>query len=115
MSAKNDHAHGPNVKLYLLVFGTLMFLTFVTVAVSHVQLAHPWNIVVGLIIASIKAGLVAAFFMHLKGEHKFIYWVLGVTVVTAAIFVLPIIDSVATADRRLAEPAPAEAEHAHVP
>jgi len=111
-----DHAsHGPNVKLYMLVFGALMVLTVVTVAVSHVQLEHPWNIVIGLIIATIKAGLVAAIFMHLKGEHKFIYWVLGTTLLAAALFVLPFIDSVATSDRRIAPPPAKPGHEAHVP
>ena len=112
---KEHASHGPNVKLYMLVFGALMVLTIVTVAISYVNFPHPWNYVVGLVIATVKAGLVAAIFMHLKGEHKFIYWVLATTLLAAALFVLPFIDSVATSDRRIEPPAPAKAEHGHVP
>lgn len=113
-----DHAqtsHGPNVKLYLIVFVALMILTVLTVAVSHVQLPHPWNIVIGLIIATIKASLVAAIFMHLKGENKFIYWVLGTTFLAAALFVLPLIDSIATSSRRIAPPPARPGTEVNVP
>ena len=116
-TSQAHESHGPDVKLYMLVFGALAVLTVVTVLVSKFQLEHPWNIVVGLLIATIKAGLVAAVFMHLKGEHKFIYWVLGTTFLAAALFVLPFIDSIATANRRIAAPVTSEGkvEHANVP
>lgn len=77
-----DHAHEehrPDVKLYLKVFGALLILTVVTVGVSYIQLPHVAAITVGLAIAAIKAGLVAAFFMHLKGERALIYGLLGLT------------------------------------
>lgn len=64
---------------YLLVFGTLAILTVITVAVSYLKVSHTMAIVIALIIASIKASLVAAFFMHLISERRFIYAVLGLT------------------------------------
>ena len=51
-----------------------MVLTIITVAVGYVHLAIPLAVTVALIIATIKASLVATFFMHLKGEKKVIYY-----------------------------------------
>ena len=56
------HAH-PSVGLYLAVFGALMVLTAITVAVAFVNLGVLNNIV-ALSIAGIKTTLVVLFFMH---------------------------------------------------
>ena len=64
---------------YWTVFGALMILTIVTVAVSNLKLAAFLAVALALIIATTKGGLVAAYFMHLVGEHKLIYWVLLLT------------------------------------
>lgn len=86
--------HAPNIKLYLTIFGALMFLSVVTVAVSYLHLPVAGAVLVALIIASIKAGLVAAYFMHLKGEKVLIYGLLGLSVVLViALYVIPIADS----------------------
>lgn len=53
------------------VLASLIFLTVITVAVSRVDFGS-WNIVIALLIASIKAGIVGSFFMHLKFEGKII-------------------------------------------
>lgn len=80
------HGHGHHdvskeVRKYLLVFGALIIGTILTVAVSYVELHPHWkNIAIGLVIATVKAGLVAAFFMHLIDERKLVYGVLGATV-----------------------------------
>lgn len=64
--------HRPNVKLYMAIFAALLFFTGLTVAVSKLHLPRPQAIALGLFIATIKAGLVAAVFMHLWGEKKLI-------------------------------------------
>lgn len=78
----------PNIKLYLAIFATLMLLTGLTVLVSYWHLPPAAAIFVGVAIASIKAGLVVAFFMHLKGEHKLIYYFLGILAFTMIGFLL---------------------------
>jgi cytochrome c oxidase subunit 4 len=70
-----------HVRTYLVIFGTLLFLTVVTVAVSYLHLAVALAITVALGIASIKAFLVAGYFMHLLSERKLIYATLILTVV----------------------------------
>jgi len=86
--------HQHVVKSYLLVFAALAVLTCVTVAVSYLHLPVVRAVIVGLAIAVFKAGLVAAYFMHLKGEKMLIYGVLGVTAVFLAFLIaIPIVDT----------------------
>ena len=68
------------VKVYILVFVTLMALTVVTVAISRQHLPVAAAVTVALVVATIKGSLVACYFMHLISEKKLIYWVLGFTV-----------------------------------
>jgi cytochrome c oxidase subunit 4 len=74
-----------HVKVYMMVFGALAFLTVVTVAVSYLDLAVRPAIALALVIATVKASLVALFFMHLKGEKRSIMWTL---ILTAIFFVV---------------------------
>jgi cytochrome c oxidase subunit IV len=73
------HDVASQVRGYLMVFGTLLVLTLVTVAVSYLQLPEVETVVVALIIATAKASLVAMFFMHLKGERPWVTWTLALT------------------------------------
>ena len=70
---------------YYVVFVALICLTAITVGVSYLKLGRPLAITVALIIAAVKAGLVAAVFMHLIDEKKVIYAVL---ILTALFFLL---------------------------
>src|SRR5689334_3805623 len=69
-----------HVGVYYKVFGALLVLTGITVAVSYLHLATREAVFVALVIATIKASLVAMFFMHLNHERKLIYYVLMLTV-----------------------------------
>jgi cytochrome c oxidase subunit 4 len=78
----DPHAHDiqQSVKRYLFVFYALLFGTAVTVAASYIPFGHrSINIAVALFIASVKAFLVAGYFMHLISEKKMIYSVLAFT------------------------------------
>lgn len=90
-----DHASHADidrqVRTYILVFVSLMALTIVTVAISRFHLPVPAAITVALIVAMVKGGLVASYFMHLISERKLIYWVLGFTVAFFfAVLLLPL-------------------------
>ncbi|MEW6160618.1 MAG: cytochrome C oxidase subunit IV family protein [Verrucomicrobiota bacterium] len=68
------------VRRYLLVFGALLVGTILTVWASYIHFGSTKiNVTVALIIATVKAFLVAGFFMHLISERKMIYAVLGAT------------------------------------
>ena len=72
-----------------MVFATLAVLTIVTVAVAYLHLSIVPALIVALFIASVKGGLVAAYFMHLVSEKKVIYLILILTVVFfASMFII---------------------------
>jgi len=79
--ASDAHDIQAHVKIYMMVFGALAILTIVTVAVSYLHMPVGPAITVALLIASIKASLVALFFMHLKGEVRAVMWTLMLTAV----------------------------------
>jgi cytochrome c oxidase subunit 4 len=59
------------VRIYVTVFVVLLVLTATTTAVSAIDLG-PWNTVVALAIAVVKATLVVLFFMHVKYSPRLI-------------------------------------------
>ena len=76
------HAHdvSKHVKVYITVFIALLVGTVLTVGMYYVHIPSvAWTIVIALSIATIKAFLVAGFFMHLISEKKTIYAVLAAT------------------------------------
>ena len=64
-SRRSGHEHVTPLSVYLGIFGALMVLTAVTVAVAFVDLGS-LNILVALGVAVFKASLVVLYFMHLK-------------------------------------------------
>lgn len=75
----HDYDISKHIRGYLIIGGTLLIGTVLTVLASYVDLGHHWNIVLALVIATVKASLVALFFMHLISERKMIYIVLAFT------------------------------------
>ncbi len=68
-----------HVKVYLLVFSSLAILTVVTVGVSYLEISFEPALLIALVIATVKASLVALYFMHLVSERQVILWVLLVS------------------------------------
>ena len=75
-----SHDIQKHLKVYIGVFVALLVGTAITVLASLIDLGHAGNVTLALIIAVIKAGLVAAFFMHLSAEKRPIYSILIATV-----------------------------------
>jgi caa(3)-type oxidase subunit IV len=100
-----------SIRTYGIVGGLLLAFTVITVAVNQLHLAVPLAITVALIIATTKGSMVAAIFMHLSHEKKWIYGALILTVVFfVVLMILPglsIADGIGTSTQR-----PAAAEHA---
>jgi len=69
-----------HVRTYLFVFGGLLVLTLVTVAVKYLHLPVLPAIMVALAIAIVKGSLVACYFMHLISERKLILLLMLATV-----------------------------------
>ena len=78
----SDHSDdiSKHIRGYLIIGATLILGTILTVLASYVDLGHHWNIVLALVIATVKASLVALYFMHLISEKQMIYTVLSFTV-----------------------------------
>ncbi len=68
--SSQPHSH---LKELTLTFAALIVLTIVTVKIAKLDFGGvAINISIAMLIASIKAGLVALYFMHLKWEEKLI-------------------------------------------
>ncbi len=65
-----------HVKVYVMVFAALAVLTIVTVAISYLRLPTGYAIAIAMVVATVKASLVALYFMHLISEEKVILWLL---------------------------------------
>lgn len=85
--------HIISIKFYVTIGVTLLVLTAVTVAAAFVNLG-PFNSVVALTIATIKALLVVLFFMHVKytGER------MTKVVIVAGVFFLLLLLGLSLAD-----------------
>ena len=64
------HVHIASTRFYVGIFLALIFFTFATVKVSYYDFGSA-NIVIALLVATTKATLVAAFFMHLRHDKLF--------------------------------------------
>ena len=63
--------HTVSKNIYFAIFGALLLLTATTVGVSLIDLG-PFNTIVALVIAAIKATLVVLFFMHVRYSPRMI-------------------------------------------
>jgi caa(3)-type oxidase subunit IV len=62
--------HIASLQTYVAVFGSLLFFTALTYAVSFADLG-PFALLIAMMVACVKVFLVATFFMHLKYDEKF--------------------------------------------
>jgi cytochrome c oxidase subunit IV len=62
-----DHIVSP--RIYILVGATLLVFTGITVLASFFDMG-PWNPIVALFIACVKATIVVLFFMHVKYSSR---------------------------------------------
>jgi cytochrome c oxidase subunit 4 len=76
----------PRLRLYFGVWAALMVLLVSTVGSSFVPLGG-WNTAINLVIAALKALLVAVFFMHLRDSSPLVRLVALVGVVWLCILV----------------------------
>ena len=79
--------HVVSVRLLVTVFLTLVLLTLLTVLLAGIP-SGPWEIWISLGIASLKAALVAAYFMHLRFDNPFNTVILLSTIGFVALFLI---------------------------
>ncbi len=91
MDAANVEVVRKQVRAYIVVFISLMALTIITVTISYLRLEVRAAITIALLVATVKASLVASYFMHLISERKVIYATLCLTAVfLLALLFLPV-------------------------
>src|SRR5713226_6264947 len=102
------------VRGYMMVGAALLVFTAITVAANQLHFAVPVAITVALVIATMKGSMVAAVFMHLSHEKK---WIYGALLLTVAFFIflmlVPLLTISDTIGRRLV--APGVASHGDMP
>lgn len=88
---EKEHIVKPPV--YIGVAVALWILTFITVWAAGIDLGKVMNTVIALSIASLKASLVALFFMHLKYESKLLWFMIAIPLLLLVILLaLPLVD-----------------------
>lgn len=77
-----DHQHVSSIPQLLAVWVALLFFTFLTVAVTWIDMGA-MAVWVAVLVAAIKVSIVALFYMHLKYENQFF----GQILLTSVFFV----------------------------
>jgi cytochrome c oxidase subunit 4 len=78
-ASEEVHAHIATWQFYVGILVALLFLTFLTVSAARFNIdgffgsprANTLNLAAAVLIATMKAGIVAAFFMHLRHDKLF--------------------------------------------
>ena len=93
-SSHDSLGHVADARVLLAVFASLIVLTAITVAVSYFNFGL-FNLLVAMSIATVKAVLVALWFMHLRYENKYYTFLFLVALVFLGLFLMIImLDSV---------------------
>lgn len=91
----HDEPHVLPISVYLGIWGSLVVLTVITVAVSRFDFGS-MNTVIAMLVATIKASLVALYFMHLRYDNKFNLIILVASLLFVSIFFTPTLTDLAT-------------------
>ena len=81
-------------KFYAGIFMWLIVFTGVTVGLSLWKIGPWYNISIGIVIASVKATIVALFFMHLKYETKLIFTIVIIPLILLVILMFALMPDV---------------------
>jgi caa(3)-type oxidase subunit IV len=75
-----------SVRTYMMVGAALLVFTGITVAASQIHIeSEAMRVTIALIIACMKGAMVAAIFMHLSHEKR---WIYGALLLTVAFFIV---------------------------
>ncbi|PCJ16761.1 MAG: cytochrome-c oxidase [Candidatus Cloacimonadota bacterium] len=76
MSHSNDEIHIVSYGTHTMVYIGLLVLTSLTVAVAGGDFGS-LNLIIAMVIATCKAGLVLSYFMHVKFENRVLQMMVG--------------------------------------
>lgn len=102
--AESDH--GSNDKVYLAIAGSLAGLTVISYIGDLMSMPRPALIVLVLLVALVKASLVAVFFMHLKFDWTKVKVMIIPAIILAVLLVIALLPDITLAprDKPLARP-----------
>ena len=88
------HAHSSSARIYIIILGALLVLTGVTVGAAYVNFgSSSINLIIAVLIATVKATLVAMFFMHLRHDPPLNAIIFVSSLIFLGLFLLfPLID-----------------------
>jgi cytochrome c oxidase subunit IV len=86
VSSDNHSLHISPMSTYYTVYGLLLVLTVATVGVSYAGLPSGPSLFVAMAVASVKATVVALWFMHLKYDTSFNRMVFASAILFMAVF-----------------------------
>ena len=99
-----EQGHEVSFGIFALIWLGLMVLTGLTVIAAGFDLGNA-NVIIALVIATIKVTLVGAFFMHLKYEPLYLKLMLLVAIfVLTSMLVLTFVDTAFRPEEETAEP-----------
>ncbi len=81
------HPHAVPLWLLAVVFGILMVLTFLTVAITNFDFGYNMNLMVAMGIALVKAAFVGLYFMHLRWDAPLNGFILVVSLLFVTLFI----------------------------
>ncbi len=81
------HHHILPLRVYFAVAAALLVFTVITVIIAQFQFGE-FNLIIAMIIAAIKATLVALFFMHLKYDNRIYAIVFVGSLMFLAVFII---------------------------
>lgn len=87
MNHKDRSAHAVSYRANILIWIALLVLTGLTVMVAGIDIGRS-GILLNILIASIKAGLIVYIFMHLKYESVLLKLMLLMTLITLTVIIV---------------------------
>ncbi len=88
MDTHDHHHHALPLSMYIGVGATLFILTGVTVVSAQIDLGSTANLILAMSIATLKASLVALFFMHLLYDSKLYAFIFSVGLFMLTAFIV---------------------------
>lgn len=83
----HSHHHIVPFKVNMAVGITLLVLTVITVWIAQFDFGA-MNMIVAMTVATVKAGLVVAYFMHLRYDNRFFLTMLLVCLIALTVFIV---------------------------
>jgi caa(3)-type oxidase subunit IV len=95
----SESHNGPSDKMYLAIAGSLAGLTIVSYIGDKLHMPRPALIGLVLLVAVVKASLVAAFFMHLNFDWTKVKVMIIPAIILAAVLVFALMPDITIAGR----------------